>query len=96
MGAIVVKDGAAGACCLPREGEPEFVPALRVHVENVGAGDAFAAGYLGGLLAGWPVDRRLRLGYLLAAHALSVTGDYVKVPVGFQNLVTGSDLRYYA
>jgi len=80
-GTVVVKDGAVGAYCLPRDGDPGFVPALRVRVvEDVGAGDAFAAGYLGGLLAGWPVRRRLRLGHLLAAHALSVTGDNVKVP----------------
>jgi 2-dehydro-3-deoxygluconokinase len=52
-GTIVVKDGAVGAYSLPREGEPEFVPALRVRVvEDVGAGDAFAAGYLGGRFPG--------------------------------------------
>ncbi|MEK8105664.1 PfkB family carbohydrate kinase [Micromonospora sp. M12] len=44
-------------------------------VEPVGAGDAFAAGYLAGLLRGLDAVRRLRLGHLMAAQALTSSGD---------------------
>lgn len=52
IGTLVVKDGAVGATELAAATEV-FVPtpAVRV-VEEVGAGDAFAAGYLGSVLDG--------------------------------------------
>jgi 2-dehydro-3-deoxygluconokinase len=54
-----------------------FVPATPVDVvEAVGAGDAFAAGYLAGLLAGEPAAARLTTGHALAARTLATTGDY--------------------
>ncbi|WP_231649302.1 PfkB family carbohydrate kinase, partial [Streptomyces clavuligerus] len=45
----------------------------------VGAGDAFAAGYLSALLRSLPARDRLRHGHLMAAAALTVPGD-VAVP----------------
>jgi len=49
---------------------------LRVDVlEPVGAGDAFAAGLLAGMVRGEPVERWLRRGHLGAAAALTTTGD---------------------
>ncbi|WP_433869725.1 sugar kinase [Saccharopolyspora sp. CA-218241] len=76
---VVVKDGALAAY--------EFgvgttsVPAPRVEVvEPVGAGDAFAAGYLSGLLRGADASRRLRLGHLLAARSLLSTEDHQALP----------------
>ncbi|RAG87202.1 sugar kinase [Streptacidiphilus pinicola] len=57
------------------------VPALAVDVvEPVGAGDAFAAGFLAALLRAEPVHRCLRLGHITAASALSVTGDHGPLP----------------
>ncbi|MFD5631180.1 sugar kinase [Streptomyces sp. NPDC127072] len=57
------------------------VPALSVRVaEPVGAGDAFAAGFLSGLLRALPVDRALRLGHLTAASALRVAADHGPLP----------------
>ncbi|MFE5165507.1 sugar kinase [Streptomyces sp. NPDC056697] len=53
-----------------------FEPAPRVDVvAPVGAGDAFAAGFLSGTLRGLPVAERLRHGHLMAAAALTVPGD---------------------
>ena len=73
---IVVKDDAHAAVCIDRAGRTAE-PALRVDVvERVGAGDAFAAGYLAGTLRGYDRRRRLRLGHLLAAAALVVPGDH--------------------
>ncbi len=78
---IVVKDAHRGAACLPREGEPIEVPSLRVDVvEPVGAGDAFAAGYLGGRLLGLDEAASLRRGHLSAACTLTVDGDRGPLP----------------
>ena len=57
------------------------VPSLTVEVvEPVGAGDAFAAGFLAGLLRGENAERCLRLGHLTAVSALTVTGDHGPLP----------------
>jgi 2-dehydro-3-deoxygluconokinase len=49
-------------------------------LEPVGAGDAFAAGWLSGLLREVPHRQRLRLGHLLASLALTSTADHHGVP----------------
>ncbi|MER5890259.1 sugar kinase [Streptomyces sp. NPDC001941] len=73
---LVVKQGARGAVALVRDEPPLFVPAPRVDVvAPVGAGDAFAAGFLSATLRGLPVKDRLRHGHLMAAAALTVPGD---------------------
>jgi len=73
---LVVKDGAVGATEFNGVAET-FVPALKVEVlEPVGAGDAFAAGFLSALLREEPAAARLNLGHLLAARALGSTSDY--------------------
>jgi 2-dehydro-3-deoxygluconokinase len=57
--------------------------ALRVQVvEPVGAGDAFAAGLLTGLVRGEPVPRCLRRGHLSAAAVLTVHADSAAPPTG--------------
>ncbi|MFF8288116.1 sugar kinase [Streptomyces sp. NPDC016309] len=72
---LVVKHGARGATAYTG-GTATFVPAPRVDVvAPVGAGDAFAAGFLSATLRGLPVRHRLRHGHLMAAAALTVPGD---------------------
>jgi 2-dehydro-3-deoxygluconokinase len=72
---LVVKHGARGASVIERD-QPVFQPALQVEVvEPVGAGDAFAAGFLAATLAGDDVVRRLRAGHLQAATALRTHDD---------------------
>ncbi|MET9897531.1 sugar kinase [Streptomyces sp. NPDC006446] len=62
-------------------GTATFVRALRVDVvAAVGAGDAFAAGFLSATLRGLPVRDRLRHGHLMAAAALTVPGDLAEPP----------------
>jgi len=73
----------AGHAATASEGDAEPVtePALHVDVlESIGAGDAFAAGYLSGLLRGFDQRRRLRLGHVCAASALMVRGDHGTPP----------------
>ncbi|WP_189931581.1 sugar kinase [Streptomyces sulfonofaciens] len=68
--------GGASAESAPVRDTVTFVPALRVDVvAEVGAGDAFAAGFLSGTLRGLPLRDRIRHGHLMAAAALTVAGD---------------------
>lgn len=72
---LIVKDNDLGATAYVGR-ECAFVPALQVDVvEAVGAGDAFAAGYLTGLLNQAPVESRLRLGHLMAGYTLQHVND---------------------
>ncbi|MGY4276287.1 sugar kinase [Streptomyces sp. M18.1] len=86
---LVVKQGAAGATAFHRAVGADgtettrvtTVPALTVDVvAAVGAGDAFAAGFLSATLRGLPVRERLRHGHLMAAAALTVPGDLAAPP----------------
>lgn len=77
---LVVKQGAAGATAFVGGDESHHVSAPTVDVvAPVGAGDAFAAGFLSATLRGLDVPARLRHGHLMAAAALTVPGD-VAVP----------------
>jgi 2-dehydro-3-deoxygluconokinase len=94
---LVVKHGERGATLI-EDGIEVFEPALRVDVvEPVGAGDAFAAGFLAATLAGESPLRRLRNGHLQAAVALR-THDDVGTPLP-ASLVAGlldADARTWA
>ncbi|SPT63750.1 sugar kinase [Actinomadura madurae] len=57
------------------------VPAHRVDlVDSIGAGDAFAAGYLSGLLDGLDVEARLRRAHSAGAFAVQTRGDWEGLP----------------
>ncbi|AGP54494.1 sugar kinase [Streptomyces rapamycinicus] len=77
---LVVKDGGRAATAFG-DGPEVTVPAPRAEVvEPVGAGDAFAAGFLAGLLRGGALTSALRLGHITAGSALRVTGDHGPLP----------------
>ncbi|CAG6390595.1 2-dehydro-3-deoxygluconate kinase [Actinacidiphila cocklensis] len=77
---LVVKDGAHAATVFGGA-VAHTVPALHTEVvEPVGAGDAFAAGFLTGLRRGEPLPRALRLAHLTAGAALRVPGDHGPLP----------------
>lgn len=74
---LIVKDGAIGATEFSAAGEV-FVPAPKIQVvEEVGAGDAFAAGYLAVQLSGGTASEALESGHQLAARTLQSTSDFV-------------------
>jgi 5-dehydro-2-deoxygluconokinase len=69
---VVVKRGEKGATLFPAEGAVRDVPGFPVEVYNVlGAGDAFAAGFIYGLVKGWDWYQSARMGN--AAGAIVVT-----------------------
>ncbi len=73
---VVLKRGRKGAKAWVG-GSLLEAPAFCVpEVDPVGAGDAFNAGYLAGLLWGRSPEERLRLGNALGASAVTVLGDY--------------------
>lgn len=77
---LIVKDGSKAAYEFD-DSAVERVAALQVQVvEPIGAGDAFAAGWLSGWLRELPAKSRLRLGHLMAAVALSSTSDHGRGP----------------
>jgi 5-dehydro-2-deoxygluconokinase len=70
--ALVLKRGARGSTIFRRGAVPSDVAPFPVEVLNVlGAGDAFASGFLYGYLQGWPLERAARLGN--ACGAIVVT-----------------------
>ncbi|WP_250287725.1 sugar kinase [Streptomyces atroolivaceus] len=84
---LVVKRGAEGVTVYARTGSGAAedtvttVPSLRVDVvAAVGAGDAFAAGFLSATLRDLPVRDRARHGHLMAAAVLTVPGDLTGPP----------------
>lgn len=77
---VIVKNDEIGAHSFVGS-EHFFAPSPRVEVvEPVGAGDAFAAGYLAGTLDGLSEVARLRMGHLLASRTLMVTSDHAELP----------------
>lgn len=77
----VVRIGARGAVVWEHEGAVEVPPArLETVIDEIGAGDGFAAGFAFGLLGGRPPRDCARLGNLIAAHALRGTGDWETFP----------------
>lgn len=77
---VVLKLGPDGALGLV-DGELVSSAAMPVScVDPVGAGDAFVAGYLSGMLDGLPLDERLRRGNVCGGFAVSVSGDWEGVP----------------
>ena len=77
---VILKRGGAGSLALV-EGEVLEHPALAVaEVDPVGAGDAFAAGYLAGHLWDLPAKERLRVANAMGALSVVTLGDYEGLP----------------
>ncbi|GIG62901.1 sugar kinase [Longispora fulva] len=77
---VVVKHGAAGATVYTRT-EHTHVPARVVTaVDTTGAGDAFVAGYLSGLLDGLGVADRLQRAVTVAGFGVATVGDWQGLP----------------
>ncbi|NEC87650.1 sugar kinase [Streptomyces sp. SID12501] len=81
-------DGLSGLGGLARPAGLEDADCVSTHVRAphvdvvaaVGAGDAFAAGFLSATLRGLPVRDRIRHGHLMAAASLTAPGDLAAPP----------------
>ncbi|MBT2594041.1 sugar kinase [Arthrobacter sp. ISL-72] len=94
---VVVKLGAGGAQVHHTNGS-SHIPARRVAVvDSVGAGDAFCAGYISGLLNSLSTQDCLDLANTLGAFAVASKGDWEGLPtrpeLALLNLEAGSTLR---
>ncbi|HZK84215.1 MAG TPA: sugar kinase [Desulfosporosinus sp.] len=78
---VVVKLGAEGAY-YANQTETGLVPGFPVEhvVDPIGAGDAFAAGLLSGLLREFPLREAVKLANQVGAYALTVAGDVEGLP----------------
>ncbi|MEV7735863.1 sugar kinase [Streptomyces sp. NPDC088921] len=77
---VVVKRGAAGATSVTAEGATDCAARQVDAVDLVGAGDAFVAGYLSGLLDGADIPARLDRAVTTAAFAVATRGDWEGLP----------------
>jgi len=81
----VVK-GGDNVTYLIEQGTVTPVPYFRVDriVDTVGAGDAFCAGFLSGLLRGYSHEEAVRLGNLLGSMVIQTEGDWQGLPTAAQ------------
>jgi len=77
---LVIKRGARGATVW-HEGGAHHAAAIPVTVlDTIGAGDAFVAGYLSGVLDGLPPAAALHRGTVTGAFAVAAVGDWEGLP----------------
>lgn len=77
---LIVKDAEIAAVEYnEKQAHSEVSPVVQV-MDPVGAGDAFAAGWLSGWLSGRDVRERLRLGHLIASRVLTSPTDFAPPP----------------
>jgi 2-dehydro-3-deoxygluconokinase len=80
-GVVVVKRGRRGAVALDGGELIEVEPIPVTSVDPVGAGDAFAGGYLAEMLAGRSPAERLRTAAACGAYAVTGRGDWEALPM---------------
>ena len=72
---LIVKRGAKGATIYHKDGWKKDVPGFPVEILNVlGAGDAFASGFIYGYLQGWDLYKACRLGNACGAWVVQRPG----------------------
>lgn len=72
---LIVKRGAKGSSIYYKDGRQEDVPGYPVEVLNVlGAGDAFASGFIYGYLQGWDLFKSCRMGNASGAWVVQKPG----------------------
>ncbi len=77
---VILKRGHLGASLWSEKERWDAEPFAVRQVDPIGAGDAFAAGYLAGTLQGARPEARLRLGNAMGALCVTTLGDYEGLP----------------
>jgi sugar/nucleoside kinase (ribokinase family) len=82
---VVVKQGGEGASVFTRDAV-FYQPAVPVAplVDSIGAGDAFDAGFLLGLLEGWPLELTARFAAVAAGFSVGGAGGSAAMPTRAQ------------
>ncbi|MCR8644809.1 sugar kinase [Paenibacillus sp. N1-5-1-14] len=82
LGNVSVVKGGDNVTYLVEQGAVRAVPYIHVEhvIDTVGAGDAFCAGFLSGLLKGESLEEAVRLGNLLGSMVIQVEGDWQGLP----------------
>lgn len=90
---VTIKLGSKGALCR-QQGKTEFRPALDVAVVDVvGAGDAFAGGFIAAYLRGADIGTALESGNTVAAFSITARGDWENLPTPEEfNLIRQTDM----
>lgn len=73
---VAIKMGANGCLIVPENEKPFHVAALPnvAALDTLGAGDAWVAGFLAGLLNGWPLDKTARVANAVGACCVEAVG----------------------
>jgi 2-dehydro-3-deoxygluconokinase len=77
---VVVKEGERGATVWTADGSRSAPARPVTAVDVIGAGDAFVAGYLSGLLDGLDIEARLDRAVTVAGFAVGSAGDWEGLP----------------
>jgi 2-dehydro-3-deoxygluconokinase len=93
--AVVLRIGAEGALVqFDRAIVRVPAPSMAVMVDEIGAGDAFDAGFIFGIVNGWTAPAAAELGNVLAVRAMAGTGDWETLPrLRDLGIIPGSDAR---
>ena len=80
-GQLITTDGARGSWGL-KDGTVIHQPALPIawKIDSTGCGDAYHAGYVAGLLEGWPLEERMEFGTWLASQVIGKVGGRSALP----------------
>ena len=72
---LLVKRGSEGVAIYSKNGNVQNVPGFPVEVLNIlGAGDAFASGFIYGFLQGWDMYKSCRMGNASGAQVVLQSG----------------------
>ncbi len=81
-GQLITTDGAHGSWGLKGDSvvyQPAFPIAEKI--DSTGCGDAYHAGYVAGLLKGWPLEERMEFGTWLASRVIAKVGGRSALPM---------------
>ena len=78
---VVVKLGQHGCRVYEKGGDETAVAGFPVKIHNIlGAGDAFAAGFICGIIRGWDVNKAARFGNACGAIVVTRHGCSISMP----------------
>jgi 2-dehydro-3-deoxygluconokinase len=77
---VAIKDGSNGAWVGTKDAIYNIPPTKWKRVDSVGAGDAFNAGFIAGILEGLPVETCGKMGNIMGGLATQTLGDIEGLP----------------